>query len=322
MSSLVTPSLDNGGSPSIPAIMINDIYQRSQPTLGVVAISRNEERDLPGFFENLLPWVDEIVIVDDGSTDATGDIIRNAGDKVKLVEHHMDPATGFGGQRNVGIDAAESDWLLHMDVDERVPPAFAREIREAIKNADRNAYRYRRTNYFLHRPMRGGGLQDWNQCQLARRGKHRFQNIVHEQCIVDGAPETVAQLKNHIWHLNDDSYAERMQKSNVYCHEQARRLVAKQIRLKWYHLLVLPFADFIRKYIIKKGFRDGAAGLLWALHAATASFRACALVWDQQNGIDRVEIESDLRNQWLDAVKTNPEILRDTALPSIQSVQT
>lgn len=43
----------------------------TKPTLGVVAISYNEEKDLPGFLGHLIAWVDEIVIVDDGSNDAT-----------------------------------------------------------------------------------------------------------------------------------------------------------------------------------------------------------------------------------------------------------
>ena len=85
-----------------------------RPTLGVVAISWNEETDMPLFLEHLLPWVDEIVIVDDASTDRTVEIVRTAGPKVKLVEHPKDPETELAGQRNLGIDNASADWLLHM----------------------------------------------------------------------------------------------------------------------------------------------------------------------------------------------------------------
>ena len=58
---------------------------KSEPTLGVVAIAYNEEQDLPGFLDHLLPWVDEIVIVDDGSTDRTAEIAASAGGKVNFT---------------------------------------------------------------------------------------------------------------------------------------------------------------------------------------------------------------------------------------------
>ena len=154
------------------------------PTLGVVAISYNEERDLPAFLEHLLPWVDEIVLVDDGSTDRTVEIAQAAGEKVSFLVHKMETESGFGGQRNFGIESARSEWLLHMDVDERVPPTLAREIREAIPLGGFNAYRYRRKNFFLHRPMRGGGWQTWNAPHLARRGTHHFKN--NKGCIQAG----------------------------------------------------------------------------------------------------------------------------------------
>src|SRR2546428_14092308 len=99
--------------------------QKPRPTLGVVAISHNEETDMPGFLEHLLPWVDEIVIVDDGSTDETIQIARAAGPKVKIISSPRQPGEYYSHQRNKGIDAATSDWLLHMDIVERVTPELA-----------------------------------------------------------------------------------------------------------------------------------------------------------------------------------------------------
>jgi (heptosyl)LPS beta-1,4-glucosyltransferase len=92
----------------------------TKPTLGVVAISYNEEIDLPGFLEHLVTWVDEIVIVDDGSTDSTEQIASNYGSKVKFIRSKRVKGEYYSDQRNKGIDNANSDWLLHMDIDERV----------------------------------------------------------------------------------------------------------------------------------------------------------------------------------------------------------
>jgi len=272
--------------------------ENASPTLGVVAISFNEEQDLPAFIEHLQPWVDEIVIVDDGSTDQTAEIAQAGGEKVKFIISPRSIGEYFSHQRNKGIAASTSDWLLHMDIDERVPPEFAQEIIEAVRDNSKAAYRFRRLNFFLHRPMQGGGWQDWNLVHLARRKIFHFTGMYHEKCVVDAPSEYIGQLKEKMWHLNDESYKERMEKSVLYCQEQAKLLAESGMKIQWYHLLLLPMAEFLRKILKKKGYRDGTLGLLFALHSFCAMFRSCALVWDEQNSIDRVKIEQQLREKW------------------------
>ena len=278
---------------------MDQLSQTKAPTLGVCTICKNEEDDLPAFIDHLLSWVDEIIIVDDGSTDGSCEIIRAAGSKVKLIEQAMEPSTGFAGLRNRGIEEARSDWLLHTDVDERVPQALAQEILEAIKSDKYRAYRYQRLNFFLHRAMKGGGWQDWNKPQLARRGFHSFKNVVHEECVIEGGDTYIGQLSEMIWHLNDDSYKERMFKSVNYCQEQARRLKGRGFKIRWWHLPLLPFLEFLRKFIKRHGYRDGVPGFMFALHSSTAMFKACSLVWDEQNMIPRSDIEEKISQSYL-----------------------
>lgn len=274
---------------------LNNNYKKPA-TLGVVAISYNEERDLPGFIANLIHWVDEIVIVDDGSTDTTESLAKAAGEQVNFVVSPREENEYFSHQRNKGIDAAKSDWLLHMDIDERVTPELAAEIIEAIQSDKLDAYRYRRLNFFLHRPMKGGGWQDWNLVHLARREVFRFGGMFHEDCIVSVPDERIGQLKSYMWHLNDDTYLERMTKSNLYCQEQARNLKDRGVQIRWWHMLSLPAVEFLKKYFRKKGYQDGMLGLIFALHAASARFKACALVWDEQNSISREAIEKQIES--------------------------
>ena len=271
---------------------------KQKPTIGVVAISYNEEEDMPHFLQNLIAWVDEIIIVDDGSTDKTVEIIKSAGNKVKLIKRKMGPEKGFAAQRNIGLKAAESDWILHMDIDERVTPELAKEIKQAILSSRYNAFRYKRLNFFLHRLMKAGNWNDWNNPQLARKGKHHFEGKIHERCIIKDAPRSVGQLKNKMWHLNDSSYLERMEKSFKYCQEVAERIKSKGIKVKWYYLLLGPLKEFVSNFILKKGFIDGIAGLLAAIHSACATFRSYALIWDEQNKKDRANIEKELKDKW------------------------
>jgi glycosyltransferase involved in cell wall biosynthesis len=270
------------------------------PTIGVVAISYNEETDLPGFLDHLLPWVDEIVLVDDGSADRTEEIAVAAGEKIRFVLSPRNPGEYYADQRNKGIAAAASDWLLHMDVDERVPPDLADEIRRAIAEPGCDAYRFRRLNYFLNRPMRGGGFADWNLVHLARKDCLRFSGMYHEEIHLSCPDDRVGQLNARIHHLNDDGYDERLQKSAGYQFEIANRIRSSGKRLRSKDIYLSFLAEFFYKYVWKRGFVDGTPGLIWAFHSAAAAVRARALVWDEQNRIPREKIEEGNRNRWQD----------------------
>ena len=272
--------------------------RNSRITLGVVALSKNEELDLPGFLENLLPWVDEIVIVDDDSKDRTKDIIQNAGKKVKLIESSLSASGGFAGQRNIGLAACQTDWVLHMDIDERVTPELAQEILNTISNTPLNGFRYRRLNFFAHRPMKAGGWRNWNRPQLARKGFHEFIYRLHERCVIQGEPQSVGQLKGEMWHLNDANYKERLNKSIPYSIIEAEQLLEKDTKISAFSILMAPLFEFIKKYFLKWGLLDGVPGLIAAIHSADAVFRSYAIAWDEQNRIPREELEEELRTQW------------------------
>jgi len=269
-----------------------------QPTLGVIAIAKNEERDLPRFLQHLMPWVDEIVVVDDGSTDRSVLLLQAAGTKVRLLERSMRPEEGFAGQRNAGIALARSDWLLHMDIDERVTPQLASEIRAVIGRTRLNAFRYRRLNFFLHRPMRAGGWQHWNHPQLARRGRHRFMNLVHEDCVIDGGEAMTGQLAAQMWHLNDEDYMERVTKNLRYTPPTGEALLARGITVRWYHLLFHPLARALRAYFLDGAWRAGTRGLLFSLYTFTSSFNWWAYAWDKQQRVPREELEKQLSDLW------------------------
>jgi glycosyltransferase involved in cell wall biosynthesis len=269
-----------------------------RPSLGVVAISYNEERDIVGFLRNLDGWVDEIVIVDDGSSDSTAEIAAAAGPHVKFLASPRAGGEYFSHQRNKGISASIADWLLHMDIDERVTPELAEEILSAIRKPGLKAYRFRRLNYFMHRPMRGGGWADWNLTHLARRQNLRFGGMFHEDCLVDATEGETGQLSNFMVHLNEDRFEKRLNKSSVYLEEATIKLDKKARRVTWLDIVGRTGWVFTRKYILKKGFRDGTPGLIAAMHSATAVFRANALVWDRQNRIEREQLEAELESRW------------------------
>ena len=267
-------------------------------SIAAVAICKNEEEDLPGFLACLLPWVDEIVVVDDGSTDATLKLLAEAGPKVKVIHRQMERKGGFAAQRNAGIEAAESDWLLHMDIDERATLQFAEEIKRAIEDTSLNAFKYRRLNYFLNHPMRYGGWQHWIKPQLAKKGFHRFERAIHEECVVDGGEEQTGRLDLPMHHLIDRDYVERVGKNLHYMQLSGQEILDKGIQVKWYHLIGYPLYRGLKSYFVEGGWREGARGLVFALYTFGSTFNWYAFAWDKQNSPSRQALEEEITGQW------------------------
>ena len=267
-----------------------------QRGLTAIAIARNEALNLPGLIENLRGVADRLIVVDDRSTDETAQIAQAAAPFVSYFDHPMEPDGGFAGQRNFGLAQARTDWVIHMDCDERLSPELARFLQTNLPASTLNAYRYQRLNYFLHRPVRHGGWGGWNRPQICRNGAHRVTGRLHEACEIDGGNAMIGQAQGLMHHLNDADFAQRLEKSAQYTALEADRIAANGKPVKARDLALRPVVHMVRKYLVSQGFRDGIPGLIAALHGATAIFRAYALVWDRQNAIARDTLETRLKD--------------------------
>jgi (heptosyl)LPS beta-1,4-glucosyltransferase len=263
----------------------------TETTLGIVAISYNEEVDIHGFLDHLIEWVDEIIIVDDGSTDNTEQIALQYGSKVNFVKSKRVKGEYYSDQRNKGIDSAKSDWLLHMDVDERVTKELSIEILAAISSDNYDAYKFKRLNYFFHRPMKGGGWADWNLVHLAKKEAFRFGGMFHETIDLTIGKDKIGQLSTKMHHFNDDSYSERLRKSMTYQEEVILSLEKRNIKVSLGNMIIAILKEFLVKYFYKKGILDGTPGFISAFHSSFAIFKAYALLWEKQNKIERKDLE-------------------------------
>jgi glycosyltransferase involved in cell wall biosynthesis len=234
--------------------------------LSLIVITRDAAHELAACIASA-PFVAETVVVDSGSRDDTVEIARAAG--AKVIDH---PFAGFGPQKNFAVAAAAHDWVLCLDADERVTPELADSIRSCFtgKAPGPAAFEVARRNRFLGRWLgHGEGYPDWNPRLFDRRRAGWTDDAVHEHVVARGPVE---RLRGDLLHASAESIEGYIAKQNRYTTLQAEALHARGERAGLAQMAFSPLARFLRFYVLKGGFRDGAAGFAHVAIGAFASF--------------------------------------------------
>jgi len=148
-----------------------------RPTLSACLIVKNEEKFLPQCLESIKNAVDEIIIVDTGSTDRTVEIAKSYRAKV----HHHPWRNSFSEARNHSLSYATCDWILQIDADESLEQADIPLLHSLIRTDLHNAIL---VAIYSTLP---GGLSKHYFTRVFRRGKARFEGIVHNQLVFEGS---------------------------------------------------------------------------------------------------------------------------------------
>ncbi len=234
--------------------------------LSLVVITRDSAAELAACLASA-PFAAEALVVDSGSADHTVDVARAAGARV-LVE----PFRGFGPQKQFAVSAAHHDWVLCLDADERVTPSLDASIRAAFGAGPPAgaAFALARRNRFLGRWLaHGEGYPDWHVRLFDRRRARWSDDCVHERVLTD-AP--AGRLAGDLLHHSAESIEAYVAKQNRYSSLQAAAMHARGEAPAAVRLALSPLARFLRFYVLKLGFLDGAAGFAHIAIGAFASF--------------------------------------------------
>ncbi len=198
-------------------------------------------------------FADDVLVVDSGSTDGTVAIAERLGARVV----HRD-WLGFGRQKQYAVSAAKHDWVLCLDVDERVTDRLAGSIRSALGDARIKAWRMARRNRFLGVWLRHGeGYPDWTLRLFDRTHASWSNDEVHEAVLTT---VEVGRLDGDLLHDSAEDIATYLAKQNRYTSLHAAALHKQGIRAGYARLLLSPLARFIKFYFLRLGFLDGGPG--------------------------------------------------------------
>ena len=241
------------------------------PTLSAIVITKNEAANIGDCLDGLA-FCDERIVVDCGSTDATVDIARQKGARVEFHEWR-----GYGPQKNYALSLATGTWVLSLDADESVTPELATAIKTAIADGSADAFEFPRLSSFCGRQIRHSGWYPDYVLRLFRRGKARFDDvIVHERVIYDGA---VKQLRPPLLHRPVVRLEDALSRLDRYSTAKAQMIVASGRKVSFLTGIGHGFVAFLRSYIWRAGFLDGAEGFLLAVFTAETSYYPYMKAW-------------------------------------------
>lgn len=242
--------------------------------LSLVVITHNEEIALEHCLQSCVDLVDEIIIVDSGSTDQTESIAEKYNAKFTYQDW-----LGFGPQKNYAVKLAKNDWVLCLDADEFLTPELALEIRNELNQPLANAYQLVRCNKFLGRYLRNGaGYPDRSVRLFNRQFANWSNDLVHEKVeLINNAK--VVTLKHDYLHNSGEDFIKYLHKQDRYTTTQALRMLELNKPVKLCKLFFSPFVHFIKYYLLKRGFLDGVAGFIHIGIGSINSFQKYAKLY-------------------------------------------
>jgi glycosyltransferase involved in cell wall biosynthesis len=249
----------------------------------VLILTLNEEKNLPACLETVSGWVEQVIVVDSGSTDSTESIARMAG--ASVVSH---PFENYGAQRNWALDSLPitTPWVLNIDADERVTTELRDSVRRVLSTDDAGIHGYlvSRRTMFMGRWMRHGGHYPAWHLRLFRTGRGRCEDRLYDQhFVVDGAVQKLAGDLIDVLTTNLVTFSQRHVRwaaleatEQEVAAEGAGRLRGKLtsgnpilVRRRFREaydrmpILVRPVLYFLYRYVVRWGFLDGREGLVF-----------------------------------------------------------
>jgi glycosyltransferase involved in cell wall biosynthesis len=262
--------------------------------LSVVLATRNEGGNIGRCLESVKSFADEMIVVDEYSSDKTREIAEKLGAKVYLESHH----DNFHITKQKALSLAKGDWILQLDADEVVSPKLRDDIKKVLENKyvpvenelfvrhqklieERDGlignksdeivgYFIPRRNFLLGRPLIHGGVYPDGVIRLVRNGKAHFpQKSVHEQIQLDGR---VAWLSGDLLHYDYPTLKQYLKLSNRYSDLMAKEMQEQGLSRNLLSFLLYtigkPLYTFCSLYFRHLGILDGAPGFIWSFFSA------------------------------------------------------
>lgn len=253
----------------------------NEPRITAVIPAKNEAHRIKDCLDALRGFAQQVIVVDDGSTDETVGIAESLGADVVHAQRDGRPLDWLN---TLGFKAATGDWILRIDADEHLTPTLARELRRVALSGEYTGVRFPRKNMMFGGWARHGGWFVSDQLRFFRRDAwdDQWDCKVHTQVPVRGpilrlpAREAFATV-----HHDYQSIRQFVKRSLMnYAHQDALERFLDGQRFSARRALIQPTRKFLGRYFVRQGFRDGRRGLVLAMLLAVYELCTEFYLWD------------------------------------------
>ena len=228
--------------------------------ISVAVITRNAADELERCLRSVA-FADEIIVLDQGSTDGADEVCRRAGAAL-----HQTEWLGFGPTKQKAVSLCRNRWVLSLDSDEEVSAELQEAIAALPEDSAPSAYAVNRLSRFLGVWIRHCGWHPEYVVRLFDTGRARFNDKpVHEAVETEGA---VGQLPGLVYHYTCDTLEAYLDKMNRYSTLSATEMAAKGRRSSLAGAVARAQATFWRMWLLQAGFLDGWSGTVLCLVSA------------------------------------------------------
>lgn len=261
--------------------------RKMKTPVSAVILTLNEERNLPKALRSVRRWVDDIVVVDMHSDDRTVETAESFG--ARVFQHPrmglQDPARAFA------MEQASGEWIINLDADEIAPFALSRRLLEVAEGNLADVCSIPRLNYFSGAPLRHAGwsADEDRQVRFFRKGCLEFSPRIHAR---PQPVETarVLQLRADsgecLIHFNFPAAEYFLQRFNRYTSIEAAEARADGRRASLSGFVVAPLREFVTRYFLKQGFRDGWRGFYYSAMMGAYRMTIAAKLRELEDGCD------------------------------------
>lgn len=243
--------------------------------LSVVILTKNEEACIAACLDSV-KWADEIIVVDDQSTDKTVEIVK--GYNVKIFHRKMDIE---GKHRNWAYAQARNAWVLSLDADETVTPELKTEIEKAISSDEFAAYDIPLRNFISNYWVKYGGWYPAAKVRLFKKDKFKYEESeVHPRVFIDGA---CGHLKGDIIHRGYPDLEHFLNSVNRQSTLEAVKWINTGRKMTLGHAAWRAIDRFFRRYLRKKAYKDGMYGFIIAFFDTLYQILSYAKYREMQN---------------------------------------